>query len=152
MNHKKLLLTLTLCLCALLCMVVTASADEPHANHYSCGVVNCQNNDHGHTQVTEWKGWDGTSEIVYTEGTAYIYLTRDVTFDQIFQISSGNTLYLCLNGKKIEMQGENNVLAANSGSKLVLCDCQRNGSITHGVTVFDKGIIINHNKNRANLH
>ena len=133
MNHKKLLLTLTLCLCALLCMVVTASADEPHANHYSCGVVNCQNNDHGHTQVTEWKGWDGTSEIVYTEGTAYIYLTRDVTFDQIFQISSGNTLYLCLNGKKIEMQGENNVLAANSGSKLVLCDCQRNGSITHGV-------------------
>ena len=133
MNHKKLLLTLTLCLCALLCMVVTASADEPHANHYSCGVVNCQNNDHGHTQVTEWKGWDGTSEIVYTEGTAYISLTRDVTFDQIFQISSGNTLYLCLNGKKIEMQGENNVLAANSGSKLVLCDCQRNGSITHGV-------------------
>ena len=133
MNHKKLLLTLTLCLCALLCMVVTVSADEPHANHYSCGVVNCQNNDHGHTQVTEWKGWDGTSEIVYTEGTAYIYLTRDVTFDQIFQISSGNTLYLCLNGKKIEMQGENNVLAANSGSKLVLCDCQRNGSITHGV-------------------
>ena len=133
MNHKKLLLTLTLCLCALLCTVVTASADEPHANHYSCGVVNCQNNDHGHTQVTEWKGWDGTSEIAYTEGTAYIYLTRDVTFDQIFQISSGNTLYLCLNGKKIEMQGGNNVLAANSGSKLVLCDCQRNGSITHGV-------------------
>lgn len=133
MNHKKLLLTLTLCLCALLCMVVTASADEPHANHYSCGVVNCQNNDHGHTPVTEWKGWDGTSEIAYTEGTAYIYLTQDVTFDQIFQIGSGNTLYLCLNGKKIEMQGGNNVLAANSGSKLVLCDCQRNGSITHGV-------------------
>ena len=137
MNHKKLLLTLTLtlCLCALLCMVVTASASEVsvHTNHFSCGVVGCQNNDHGHTQVTEWKGWDGTSEIVYTEGTAYIYLTRDVTFDQIFQISSGNTLYLCLNGKKIEMQGGNNVLAANSGSKLVLCDCQRNGSITHGV-------------------
>lgn len=135
MNHKKLLLTLTLCLCALLCMVVTASASEvqEHTNHFSCGVVNCQNNDHGHTQVTEWKGWDGTSEIAYTEGTAYIYLTQDVTFDQIFQIGSGNTLYLCLNGKKIEMQGGNNVLAANSGSKFVLCDCQRNGSITHGV-------------------
>lgn len=103
---QKLLLTLTLCLCALLCMVVTASADEPHANHYSCGVVNCQNNDHGHTQVTEWKGWDGTSEIVYTEGTAYIYLTRDVTFDQIFQISSGNTLYLCLMVKNRDARGK----------------------------------------------
>ena len=53
MNHKKLLLTLTLCLCALLCMVVTASASEVqgHTNHFSCGVVGCQNNDHGHTQV-----------------------------------------------------------------------------------------------------
>lgn len=137
MNHKKLLLPLTLCLCALLCMVVTASASEVpvHTNHFSCGVAGCQNNDHGHTQVTEWTAWDGTSGITYDPETktAYIYLTRDVTFDQIFQISSGNTLYLCLNGKKIEMQGGNNVLAANSGSKLVLCDCQRNGSITHGV-------------------
>ena len=135
MNHNKFLLTLTLCLCALLCMVVTASASEvqAHTNHYSCGVADCQNSDHGHTQVTEWKGWDGASEITYTEGIAYIYLTQDVTFDQIFQISSGNTLYLCLNGKKIEMTGGNNVLAANSGSKLVLCDCQHSGTITHGV-------------------
>lgn len=55
MNHKKLLLTLTLCLCALLCMVVTASASEMpvHTNHFSCGVADCQNNNHGHTPVTE---------------------------------------------------------------------------------------------------
>lgn len=138
MNHKKLLLTLTLCLCALLCMVVTASASEVqgHSSHPVCGKTHTDIGDHtGTCEDVTWTAWDGTSEIAYdsTTKTAYIYLTRDVTFDQIFQISSGNTLYLCLNGKKIEMQGGNNVLAANSGSKLVLCDCQRNGSITHGV-------------------
>lgn len=135
MNHKKLLLTLTLCLCALLCMVVTASASEVSVHsHPVCGKTHTDIGDHtGPCGDVTWTAWNGTSEITYTEGTAYIYLTQDVTFDQIFQIGSGNTLYLCLNGKKIEMQGGNNVLAANSGSKFVLCDCQRNGSITHGV-------------------
>lgn len=141
MNHKKLLLTLTLCLCALLCMVVTASASEVsvHTNHFSCGVVGCQNNDHGHTQVTEWKGWDGTSEIVYTEGTAYIYLTGNVEMSKALTIPQGYTLYLCLNGKTISYNGEG--IIYNNGGGLIyingaatICDCENTGCIKYEKT------------------
>ena len=109
MNHKKLLLTLTLCLCALLCMVVTASASEVsvHTNHFSCGVVGCQNNDHGHTQVTEWQPWTGPQSasednIPYDSNTktAYIYLANNVEIEDALTIPRGHTLYLCLNGKR----------------------------------------------------
>lgn len=94
MNHKKLLLTLTLCLCALLCMVVTASASEVqgHTNHFSCGVADCQNNDHGHTQVTEWTAWNGpaangNTNITYdSNNTAYIYLANNVEISDALTI------------------------------------------------------------------
>ena len=110
MNHKKLLLPLTLCLCALLCMVVTASASEMpvHTNHFSCGVADCQNNDHGHTPVTEWQPWTGPQSasednIPYDSNTktAYIYLANNVEIEDALTIPQGHTLYLCLNGKTI---------------------------------------------------
>ena len=136
MNHKKLLLTLTLCLCALLCMVVTASASEVQGHsHPVCGKTHTDIGDHTGTcgDVT-WTAWDGTSKITYDpEKPAYIYLAGNVEISDALTIPQDHTLYLCLNGKKIEMRGGNNVLVANPGSKLVLCDCQRNGSITHGV-------------------
>lgn len=139
MNHKKLLLTLTLCLCALLCMVVTASASEVsvHNNHFSCGVVGCQNNDHGHTQVTEWTAWDGTSEIIYDPETktAHIYLTQDVTSTIISNLepAEGCTLYLCLNGKTLKENFRGGIPAIYIGNgSLVLCDCQGGGKVTHG--------------------
>lgn len=146
MNHKKLLLTLTLCLCALLCMVVTASADEPHANHYSCGVVNCQNNDHGHTQVTEWKPWTGPQSasednIPYDSNTktAYIYLANNVEISDALTIPQGHTLYLCLNGKTISYNGEG--IIYNNGGGLIyingaatICDCENTGCIKYEKT------------------
>lgn len=145
MNHKKLLLTLTLCLCALLCMVVTASADEPHANHYSCGVADCQNNDHGHTQVTEWKPWSGPQSasednIPYDHETktAYIYLADNVNISNKLTIPQGHTLYLCLNGKTISYNGAG-IFASNGGgliyiaggAALTICDCQNTGCIKY---------------------
>lgn len=146
MNHKKLLLTLTLCLCALLCMVVTASADEPHANHYSCGVVGCQNNDHGHTQVTEWKPWTGPQSasednIPYDSNTktAYIYLANNVEISDALTIPQGHTLYLCLNGKTISYNGEG--IIYNNGGGLIyingaatICDCENTGCIKYEKT------------------
>lgn len=166
MNHKKLLLTLTLCLCALLCMVVTASADEPHANHYSCGVVGCQNNDHGHTQVTEWKPWTGPQSasednIPYDSNTktAYIYLANNVEIEDELTIPQDHTLYLCLNGYSItktsEDYGESNsqtyangVIDGSAGNvTFTLCNCKTDGTITHtsgknGRGVWVKGTFI----------
>ncbi len=146
MNHKKLLLTLTLCLCALLCMVVTASADEPHANHYSCGVVNCQNNDHGHTQVTEWQPWTGPQSASednipydFNTKTAYIYLANNVEISDALTIPQGHTLYLCLNGKTISYNGEG--IIYNNGGGLIyingaatICDCENTGCIKYEKT------------------
>lgn len=151
MNHKKLLLTLTLCLCALLCMVVTASASEVsvHTNHFSCGVVGCQNNDHGHTQVTEWTAWNGTSEITYDSETktAYIYLTGNVQISGALTIPQGHTLYLCLNGHSITKTSKDDTfggaIVVKEGGKLVLCDCKpsgNEGSITHSPGIEGRGV------------
>mgnify|MGYP002666667561 FL=1 len=155
MNHKKLLLTLTLCLCALLCMVVTASASEVqgHTNHFSCGVADCQNNDHGHTQVTEWTAWNGpaangNTNITYdSNNTAYIYLADNVTTKYSIIVREGKTLYLCLNGKSITKSSEDGtfggVIVVKEGGKLVLCDCKpsgNEGSITHSPGIEGRGV------------
>ena len=148
MNHKKLLLTLTLCLCALLCMVVTASASEVqgHTNHFSCGVAGCQNNDHGHTQVTEWQPWTGPQSasednIPYDSNTktAYIYLANNVEIEDELTIPQGYTLYLCLNGKTISYNGEG--IIYNNGGGLIyingaatICDCENTGCIKYEKT------------------
>lgn len=166
MNHKKLLLTLTLCLCALLCMVVTASADEPHANHYSCGVVGCQNNDHGHTQVTEWKPWTGPQSasednIPYDSNTktAYIYLANNVEIEDELTIPRGHTLYLCLNGKTISYRGEG-IYASNGGGliyiagggALTICDCQNTGCIKYEKAQSSDQISTIHSWGTLNLY
>ena len=155
MNHKKLLLTLTLCLCALLCMVVTASASEVsvHTNHFSCGVVGCQNNDHGHTQVTEWTAWNGpaangNTNITYdSNNTAYIYLTGNVEMSKALTIPQGHTLYLCLNGHSITKTSKDGTfggaIVVKEGGKLVLCDCKpsgNEGSITHSPGIEGRGV------------
>lgn len=148
MNYKKLLLTLTLCLCALLCMVVTASASEVqgHTNHFSCGVAGCQNNDHGHTQVTEWKPWTGPQSasednIPYDSNTktAYIYLADNVEISAALTIPKDHTLYLCLNGKTISYNGEG--IIYNNGGGLIyingaatICDCENTGCIKYEKT------------------
>lgn len=155
MNHKKLLLTLTLCLCALLCMVVTASASEVqgHTNHFSCGVTDCQNNDHGHTQVTEWTAWNGpaangNTNITYdSNNTAYIYLADNVTTKYSIKVMEGKTLYLCLNSHSITKTSEDGtfggVIVVKEGGKLVLCDCKpsgNEGSITHSPGIEGRGV------------
>ena len=148
MNHKKLLLTLTLCLCALLCMVVTASASEvqEHTNHFSCGVADCQNNDHGHTQVTEWTAWNGPQSASednipydFNTKTAYIYLANNVEISDALTIPQGHTLYLCLNGKTISYNGEG--IIYNNGGGLIyingaatICDCENTGCIKYEKT------------------
>lgn len=168
MNHKKLLLTLTLCLCALLCMVVTASASEVsvHTNHFSCGVVGCQNNDHGHTQVTEWQPWTGPQSasednIPYDSNTktAYIYLANNVEIEDALTIPKDHTLYLCLNGKTISYRGEG-IYASNGGGliyiagggALTICDCQNTGCIKYEKAQSSDQISTIHSWGTLNLY
>lgn len=126
MNHKKLLLTLTLCLCALLCTVVTASASEmPVHSHPVCGKTHIDIGDHTGTcgDVT-WTAWDGTSEIAYesTTKTAYIYLAENVNISNKLTIPQGHTLYLCLNGRNIVRT--DNLIQIQDSANFTLCDCK----------------------------
>lgn len=166
MNHKKLLLTLTLCLCALLCMVVTASASEVqgHTNHFSCGVADCQNNDHGHTQVTEWQPWTGPQSASednipydFNTKTAYIYLANNVEISDALTIPQGHTLYLCLNGKTISYNGEG--IIYNNGGGLIyingaatICDCQNTGCIKYEKAQSSDQISTIHSWGTLNLY
>lgn len=165
MNHKKLLLTLTLCLCALLCMVVTASASEVsvHTNHFSCGVVGCQNNDHGHTQVTEWQPWTGPQSasednIPYDSNTktAYIYLANNVEIEDALTIPKDHTLYLCLNGKTISYRGAgiyaSGLIYIAGGGALTICDCQNTGCIKYEKAQSSDQISTIHSWGTLNLY
>ena len=146
MNHKKLLLTLTLCLCALLCMVVTASADGEHTAHPVCGATHTDIGDHtgpcGDVTWTAWSGpaANGDTNITYdSNNTAYIYLTGNVEMSKALTIPQGYTLYLCLNGKTISYNGEG--IIYNNGGGLIyingaatICDCENTGCIKYEKT------------------
>ena len=160
MNYKKLLLTLTLCLCALLCMVVTASADGEHTAHPVCGATHTDIGDHtGTCEPVTWTAWDGTSEIAYdsTTKTAYIYLTGNVEMSRALTIPQGHTLYLCLNGHSITKTSEDSTfggaIVVEEGRKLVLCDCKpsgNEGSITHSPGIEGRGVRVGGNHDGVN--
>lgn len=147
MNHKKLLLTLTLCLCALLCTVVTASASEvPVHSHPVCGKTHIDIGDHtgpcGDVTWTAWNGpaANGDTNITYdSNNTAYIYLANNVEISDALTIPQGHTLYLCLNGKTISYNGEG--IIYNNGGGLIyingaatICDCENTGCIKYEKT------------------
>ncbi len=147
MNHKKLLLTLTMCLCALLCTVVTASASEVQEHsHPICGATHTNIGDHtgpcGDVTWTAWSGpaANGDTNITYdSNNTAYIYLTGNVEMSKALTIPQGYTLYLCLNGKTISYNGEG--IIYNNGGGLIyingaatICDCENTGCIKYEKT------------------
>ena len=166
MNHKKLLLTLTLCLCALLCTVVTASASEVQGhNHRICAGTECTDpahNGNNHGSVTfatelrqdgntlyigadEWKydsGWGG-----YMLGAGTYYLSTDLTLDHGIRIkNSGGEVTLCLNGNTVMCTSNGAVIQTPTGAysaNFTLCDCQPNGSvgeITHKTGATGSGV------------
>ena len=155
MNHKKLLLTLILCLCALLCMVVTASASEVQGHsHPVCGKTHIDIGNHtGTCEAVTWTAWNGPAangdtNITYdSNNTAYIYLADNVTTKYSIKVREGKTLYLCLNGKSItkssadtNLTGNRAVIDFTEGGSLILCDCQDTGSITHTEGVTGRGV------------
>ena len=104
---KKRLLSVLLLVCMVLTLLPTAALAEdmhehealPAAAHTHCfcgGSVNA--GDHtSHKDVT-YKAWNGTSGISYTNNTAYVYLTNNITLNSFLSLQLGKTLYLCLNG------------------------------------------------------
>ena len=94
--------------------------------HCICGGDTAVGDHTVHTNV-EFSKWDGKSAISYTNKTAYVYLSQNVTFNNNLEVE-GATLYLCLNGKTFASNGTNKI-TVKSGGRLVLCDCAGGGTI-----------------------
>ena len=123
---KKRLLSLLLCLVAVLTLLpLPALADGGHS-HCICGGDVTAGDHTGHTDVT-YQPWNGTSGITYANGAAYVYLTGNATLSGHLTVD-GKTLYLCLNGKTLASNGTAKIQVKNGG-RLVLCDCQGGGTV-----------------------
>ena len=122
---KKRLLSLLLCLVAVLALLpLPALADGGHS-HCICGGDVTAGDHTGHTDVT-YQPWNGTSGITYANGAAYVYLTGNATLSGHLTVD-GKTLYLCLNGKTLASNGTAKIQVKNGG-RLVLCDCRGGGT------------------------
>ena len=140
MTWKKRIISIVLCLCALLCAASVRADAADHTDHPICGTT-CNHTGENHSTGFSWQAWDGTGEITYTNNVAYVYLSDDVTLqinDDVWSkpksldVGNGKTLYLCLNGHSLTNRGSNTICVYGT---LVLCDCkgggQNNGTITH---------------------
>ena len=94
--------------------------------HCICGGDTAVGDHTVHTSQV-FTAWNGTDAISYTNKTAYVYLSQNVTFNSNLEVD-GATLYLCLNGKTFASNGTNKI-TVKSGGRLVLCDCAGGGTI-----------------------
>lgn len=129
----------------------TLAADTSAHSHPICGAAHADIGDHtGACEAVAWTAWNGTDEITYDTDTktAYVYLEKDATRDDYLDIEAGHTLYLCLNGKKLESsltssdawQGMSQVINVSNGAQFILCDCKGSGTITHSSGAKGKGV------------
>ena len=138
----------------------TLAADTSAHSHPICGAAHADIGDHtgDNCKDATWTAWDGTSTITYdTNNTAYVYLEKDATRESRLEVKAGYTLYLCLNGQKLESsltssaasQGMSQVINVSNGAKFILCDCKGGGTITHSTGAKGKGVRVGGSDNAA---
>lgn len=137
MTWKKRIISIALCLCALLCAAsVRAEAAGAHS-HPICGASHKDIGNHTGTCSSQtWTAWNGGDITYNNEGKAYIYLSDDVTLQinndfgdpKFLDVGNGKTLYLCLNGHSLTNRGSHTISVDGT---LVLCDCKGSGKISH---------------------
>ena len=117
----------------------TLAADTSAHSHPICGAAHADIGDHtGACEAVTWTAWNGTDKITYdANNTAYVYLEKDATRESRLEVKAGYTLYLCLNGQKLESsltssasQGMSQVINVSNGAKFILCDCKGGGTIS----------------------
>ena len=113
----------------------------PHQNHCFCG-GDITAGEHLNHKQCEYKKWNGSKAIAYTDNAAYVYMTKDITIDETLRVPGGKTLNLCLNGYTLRKNGGGRVINISSGGKLRLCDCSLmgTGKITGGSHEMGGGI------------
>ncbi|MBR4080884.1 MAG: right-handed parallel beta-helix repeat-containing protein [Clostridia bacterium] len=113
---------------------VTIRGDYAVAHsHVPCGKSGCSDSNHPSHTAQTYQGWNGVSNINVTSGTAAYYLVADVETKKTIKVSSGATLYLCLNGKTLSKSTTIDVQGT-----LHLCDCAGGGVITRPTNQYPR--------------
>ena len=83
--------------------------------------------------------WTGIDSLDKDLSAGYYYLTDNVNLTETW--IPQNNVVLCLNGKKITMNADQDVILVMPGKTFTLTDCQENaGEITHGKGKTGRGI------------
>ena len=130
--------------------VVTVK-EIPHS-HYNCGVANCTDSTHNHSEVTEWVELTSSDlsngTLSLADGKSY-YLGEDITVAS--EVAISDTVNLCLNGHTISAAGG----YFDVSGTLNLCSCKDNGIIkrtTTTTTTTTNALISADNGATANLY
>ena len=125
---------------------VSVQSNDAHT-HCVCG-GNVESHKH-ETSSAAWQSWDGTGEITYTDGSARVYLTKEISAN--LTVPSGSTLTLCLNGKAFTCKDKSLAAITLENAALNLCDCIGTGTIG-GRTSGEKGGSIQARFSNVNLY
>ncbi|MBR2847866.1 MAG: InlB B-repeat-containing protein [Clostridia bacterium] len=121
----------------------------PVHEHHNCGVANCTNATHNHSEVNEWIKLtkENIGSYVTKSSSSYIltpgsyYLGEDITLSDVandctfIYMNASGTYNVCLNGNTITGSGSAQVFRANdTNAVLSICDCSEpsTGKITGG--------------------
>jgi len=152
MTWKKRIISIVLCLCALLC-AASVRAEAADHSHPICGANHKNVGDHtsDNCSTKTWTAWDGTDMDKEKNGVqlsdGYYYLTDNVTLQGTnpLTVPKGQTLYLCLNGHSIKIKHNGGYWAIDvEGGNLILCDCKGGGTITQdtGNKYKERGVYV----------
>ena len=128
-------------------LMMSCACALAHSSHKICGVTGaCSHGGTTHSSSVSWTAWDGTTSrfgLGTSTGTAYVYLTKDVTLSSTITLSSGQHVYLCLNGYDLIIQPSStsqlNAVTVYSGASFTMTDCQSTqGSLLHAN--YDTGL------------
>ena len=95
-------------------------SSNPH-KHCVCGETICS--EHGSEQT-----FTPLSSLETTLGPGNYYLTKNLTNDTGDHITVSGNVTLCLNGRRLDLNGKHIIVP--TGSSLTLCDCGSGGTIT----------------------
>ena len=103
---------------------------DVHTHCVCGGKTDCSGD--GHDDTTVWKKWESENSLPTDAGN--YYLDSSVTLSDTWNISSGVSINLCLNGKTITGKSDYHEVI-HVGGCFVITDCQGGGKITHDTSV-----------------
>ena len=133
MKKRIMRYLMALALCLTLLSAAAQAADEH--THFLCGGDSCTEvGSHYDTEKIPFTAWRDSTKLPTTQG--YYYLTDDVVLDGSNHIPwmPANNTVLCLNGHKITMKGDTNVITVNKDVNFFLTDCKGEGSVYGQIT------------------